>query len=258
MRSGDFSGLASNYSNARPDYSSEILRAVLGLLSAPIGDADLVDVGAGTGIWTRMLAAARPRSIRAVEPNDEMRSQGVRDSQSFAQAIQWSEGSGEATGLETSSADLVTMASSFHWVDFDKGTKEFARVLRTGGLFCALWNPRDVESTPLLFEIESYLHQLRPDLVRRSSGRSGITEGLTRRLEESPYFGSVIQLESSHVIPMSVDRYVTAWKSVNDVQVQLGDEKFELFLDYVREKLTSVESIEARYTTRAWVARVVK
>ena len=258
MKSGDFSGLAIDYSLARPDYSPEVLRALFGLLSVPVGEADVVDVGAGTGIWTRMLASVSPRSIRAVEPNDDMRVQGIIDSEGTTPVIQWSAGSGEATGLGDSSADLVTMASSFHWVDFERGTLEFARVLRPGGMFCALWNPRDIEATPLLAEIESYLLALKPDLVRKSSGRSGLTETLTRKLEESPHFDSVIRIEANHSISMSVERYITAWRSVNDVRVQLGDEAFQSFLDYVRERLLAVRQINARYVTRAWVARISK
>jgi hypothetical protein len=50
------------------------------------------------------------------------------------------------------------MASSFHWADFELATKEFSRVLRKGGRFCALWNPRLIEVNPMLVEIEMYLN----------------------------------------------------------------------------------------------------
>lgn len=258
VKSGDFTGLAEDYSNARPDYSPEVLRALIGLLPRPVSVSDFVDVGAGTGIWTRMLAGTKPGSIRAVEPNDDMRMQGLNDSRESAPEIEWLSGTGESTGLGDSSIDLVTMASSFHWVDFDRATSEFARVLRPDGLFCALWNPRDVDASPVLAEIEAHLSRLKPDLVRKSSGRSGVTETLTRRLADTAHFGSVVYLESSHVIRMSIDRYITAWRSVNDVRVQLGDQTFEQFIDFVHDRLRSVEFVDARYVTRAWIARVIK
>ena len=55
------------------------------------------DVGAGTGIWTRMVAAKGVKSARAVEPNDDMRSNGIADS--AGTSIVWSAGKAEDTGL---------------------------------------------------------------------------------------------------------------------------------------------------------------
>ena len=37
-------------------------------------------------------------------------------------------GNAEETGLEPDSIDMLTMASSFHWADFEVATKEFHRV----------------------------------------------------------------------------------------------------------------------------------
>ncbi len=53
--SGNFSGLSSDYSKNRPDYSKSVLDAVLGLHSSERNDLRAADIGAGTGIWTRML-----------------------------------------------------------------------------------------------------------------------------------------------------------------------------------------------------------
>ena len=139
-------------------------------------EIDAADVGAGTGIWTMMLAACGLRSITAVEPDDEMRRQGILASQ--GKNISWRKGTGEATGLANESFHLVTMASSFHWVDFDKGCAEFQRILRPGGRFVALWNPRLIEINPLLVEIEREITRLKPDIRRVSSGRSGLTDRL--------------------------------------------------------------------------------
>jgi SAM-dependent methyltransferase len=147
------------------------------------------------------------------------------------------------------------MASSFHWVDFERATREFWRVLRPGGRFTALWNPRLVEANPLLEEIEAHLQILQPNMKRVSSGRSGITETLTERLWGSPYFEDVVYLEGRHVISMSPDRYVGAWRSVNDLRVQLGSERFDAFLSFVEERIRGIEAIEATYLTRAWSAR---
>ncbi len=200
-----------------------------------------------------MVQAAGVRSVTAVEPNDDMRQNGTTDSQHTN--IRWLAGSAEATGLADASADWVSMASSFHWANFDATTKEFHRVLRAGGRFTALWNPRLIEVNPLLVEIEAHLDTLRPNIKRVSSGRSGITETLTEQLWASPYFEDVVYLEGRHVIAMTPERYLGAWRSVNDLRVQLGQEKFDAFLAFVEQRIAGLKGIEATYLTRAWSAR---
>ena len=88
-----------------------------------------------------------------------------------------------------------------------------------------------------------------------SSGRSGITETLSERLWASSYFDDVVYLEGRHVIEMTPERYLGAWRSVNDLQVQLGTENFLSFLNFVEERISGLTIIEATYLTRAWSAR---
>lgn len=252
-RHGDFTGLADDYSNYRSGYAPSVRAALLGLLGRPPAELDVADVGAGTGIWTRMLAELGFRSVTAIEPNDDMRGNGIRDS--IGTPIGWRPGRGEETGLEDDSVDLVSMASSFHWVDFDRGTEEFRRVLRPGGWFVALWNPRLVEANPLLAEIEAELKRLKPDLKRVAFGRSSFTETLTERLWAHPGFADVLVLEGRHVSVQTADRYLGAWRSVNDVRFELGEERFTRFLDYVERRLAGHETVDVTYRTRAWAAQ---
>lgn len=253
MKSGDFTGLAKDYSSSRPDYSKSVLTALLGLMNKPANSIDFADVGAGTGIWTRMVNSMGVKSTTAVEPSDEMRGFGIKDSKGAF--IKWLPGKAEKTGLKSDSIDMLTMASSFHWANFELAVKEFHRVLKNNGRFTALWNPRLIEVNPILIEIEQYLNTLRPDIKRVSSGMSGITNDLTKMLCSSPYFEDVVYLEGRHDILMSPDRYLGAWRSVNDLQVQLGKEKFESFLTFVKKKISDSEVVKATYLTRAWSAR---
>jgi SAM-dependent methyltransferase len=253
LKAGDYTGLAGEYSRHRPDYCPSVLSALSGLLDKPMAAVDFVDVGAGTGIWTRLVSQRGTKSSTAVEPNDDMRANGMADS--AVTAIRWVKGVGEQTGLPARCCDWLTMASSFHWVEFEAGILEFHRVLRSGGRFSALWNPRLIEVNPLLVEIESYLDGLLSNIKRISSGRSGITETLTERLWASPYFDDVVYLEGRHVIEMSPSRYMGAWRSVSDLRVQLGTERFNSFLAFIERRIADVDTIEATYLTRAWSAR---
>jgi ubiquinone/menaquinone biosynthesis C-methylase UbiE len=253
MKHGDFTGLSGDYAMFRPGYAPQVATAILGLLGRDSAGVDGADVGAGTGIWTRMLAARGLHSIIAVEPNDDMRGQGIETSRDTR--IAWRTGSAEATGLPTGSIDLVTMASSFHWADFDKACDEFHRILRPRGIFVALWNPRFIEANPMLVEIEAQIIKLKPDIRRVSSGRSGLTERLTELLSAKTQFTDVLYLEGRHIAHQTPAQYLGAWRSVNDLQVQLGPELFRKFLDFVEERTAGLVTIETTYLTRAWAAR---
>ena len=121
--------------------------------------------------------------------------------------------------------------------------------------FAALWNPRLIEVNPLLVDIENYLNILRPDIIRVSSGKSGITDVLTNKLWDCDLFDDIVYIEGRHIINMPIDRYIGAWKSVNDIRVQLGDDKFNEFILYIEDKTKDLNNIEATYLTRAWSAR---
>lgn len=251
---GDFSALAEDYSANREGYSTTALDALIGLCQIPRDEIAAVDVGAGTGIWTRQLAQAGLKSVTAIEPNQHMRAAGERDCAGFD--VTFRAGSGEATGLASDSADLLTMASSFHWVDFDDGVREFTRVLRPGGWFGALWNPRMIEKSELLIEIEGYISDINPSLTRITSSRSGKIAELYERLSARPEFETVVYIEGRHTAVQSKQRYLGLWKSANDVRVQLGPDGFSEFMRRVEARIAGVEQIETEYLTTLWAARV--
>jgi ubiquinone/menaquinone biosynthesis C-methylase UbiE len=58
--------------------------------------------------------------------------------------VVWTEGVGEATGLQTSSVYAVFYGSSFNVMDQDKALKEAARILRPTGWLVCMWNHRDL------------------------------------------------------------------------------------------------------------------
>ncbi len=130
-----FDGVAEAYARYRPSYPPAAIALLLEGLPDP---ADVVDVGAGTGIASRLLVEAGARVI-AIEPNLEMRQ--------YAQAAGFDARAGTAddTGLAAGSADLITAFQAFHWFANDRALAEFTRVLRPRGRFAAIWNERDAD-----------------------------------------------------------------------------------------------------------------
>ncbi|MBW7877212.1 MAG: class I SAM-dependent methyltransferase [Candidatus Cloacimonetes bacterium] len=255
MKFGDFSGLAQNYSLYRPGYAPTIQGPVEGYLNKSFRGLSVADVGAGTGIFSRMLAQWGAK-VTAVEPNHDMRNVGIEDSREFS--VRYQEGNAENTGLDSNSVDFLSMASSFHWADFDKATQEFFRVLKPGGVFSALWNPRWIERNPKLVEIEAKVHELCPGLRRVSSGNSAFTQTLLEKLQDCGKFSDVMYLEATHVMPQSKKHYIGVWESVNDIRVQMGETVWPQFIEYLNQKIEDSEILVTTYKTRMWLARVTK
>ena len=128
-----FGAAADAYERGRPGYPSAAVEWLL-----PDDAGLVVDVGAGTGKFTRTLVG-HARSVTAVEPDAEMRAR-------FTAAlpdVRVLDGSGEAIPLDDGSADAVTFAQAWHWIDPARGAAEVARVLRPGGVLGLVWNVRD-------------------------------------------------------------------------------------------------------------------
>jgi SAM-dependent methyltransferase len=200
-----------------------------------------------------MMARRGLASVTAVEPNDDMRREGAASADNGM--VRWVAGSGETTNLPDKVADLVTAASSFHWMDYPKTSKEIQRMLRPGGRFMALWNPRKVEASPMLTEIEGYLAKLNPNMKRVSSGRSAFTDGLSDLLASTAGFDDLLYMEGRHIARQTPDEYLGAWRSVNDIQAQLGPDKWQEFMSLTERRLSGVSVVETVFLTRAWTVR---
>jgi SAM-dependent methyltransferase len=131
-----FADRASDYALFRPSYPEAAIDAVLNGLQ---GDRPLVaaDIGAGTGISSRLLAD-RGLGVIAVEPNAAMREGAVPHP-----GVRFVDGVAEATGLEAASVDLVLCAQAFHWFRPQEALAEFRRILKPWGRLVLLVNERD-------------------------------------------------------------------------------------------------------------------
>jgi SAM-dependent methyltransferase len=136
VRSRSFGAIASEYNRYR---SSPPPEAVDWLV--PERSDVLVDVGAGTGLFTRALTGRAGRVV-AVEPDDRMRAVLAARSP----GVEALAGTGEAIPLPDASADGVFFSSAWHWMNAERASGEVARVLRDGGRFGVIWTSRNRES----------------------------------------------------------------------------------------------------------------
>ncbi|MFD9128869.1 class I SAM-dependent methyltransferase [Kitasatospora sp. NPDC059571] len=133
-----FGPVAEQYDAARPSYPAELFDELERLAGRPLRDADVLDVGAGTGIATRLLAARGARVI-AVEPSAGMAAR----LHVVSPQIPVVKGVGDALPCHDRSADLITYAQAFHWTDPARSVPEAVRVLRPGGALALWWNVKD-------------------------------------------------------------------------------------------------------------------
>ncbi|MDC0999421.1 class I SAM-dependent methyltransferase [Alphaproteobacteria bacterium] len=251
MKKGDFSNLAIDYAKYRPSYNVGVVNTILRAIKTPLEKVSAADVGAGTGIFTKCLRNGGIRDIVAVEPNYNMRQAG----EAFLNhKVKFINGSAEYTHLEPNRYDLVTMASAFHWPNTQDALTEFNRILNKGGIFSALWNPRLTERSTIESKIQDLLIDKYNLKSRVSSGLSGITKELEDILTKSGFFRSISYVESIDIVRRSHNEYIGAWRSVNDIQVQLGKDKFIEFLDDVGVIIKDYPDVEVHYLTRAWIA----
>lgn len=250
MLQGDFTHLAEAYAN-RPAYAEPVIDQLIAAVRATTASPIAADVGAGTGKLTQMLEARGLEGF-AIEPNEAMRREGEKLGLPH---FSWAAGSAEETGLEDGSVDLVTMASAFHWADAGRALAEFHRILRPGGLLALLWNPRDLVRDRLQADIEGDIAMIAPSIRRRSSGGAAYTDGLEDKLLADGLFRDLVFLEAPHVEEMSVERHLGAWRSVNDIRAQAGEEKFAEIIAAIERRLEGCDQVAVRYRTRAWFVR---
>jgi ubiquinone/menaquinone biosynthesis C-methylase UbiE len=250
MKFGNFSNLADNYAKTRPGYSLEFLSFIFPPLIP--SQTTFADFGAGTGIFSRQIRDYGVEKVFAIEPNLEMRNQGISNSEN--KEIFWVDGSAENTNLENASVDVLSMASSFHWTNTGRALKEFSRVVKPGGKFIAVWNPRKIHQPGLEYEVSLILKEFLPGYVRKSSGYSPFCDNLAKTLIDSDLFSSVKYSEADSERTIASSDYIKLWQSVNDIQVELGEVQFAKFLEKVSKLMEGELMVTVSNVTRSWVA----
>ncbi|NUP75069.1 MAG: class I SAM-dependent methyltransferase [Sinomonas sp.] len=136
-----------HYERVRPGYPEAAVDWMI-----PPGAATAVDLGAGTGKLSAVLAA-RGLAVTAVDPSPAMLGQLRRLHPGIAAVVAHA----ESTGLPDSSADLVVAAQAWHWFNPAAATREAARILAPGGRVALVWNQLDT-SVPWVHRLSRIMH----------------------------------------------------------------------------------------------------
>lgn len=208
-----FGAVADQYDRVRPGYPDAAVDWML-----PAGSRRVVDLGAGTGKLTRLLAA-RGLAVTAVEPDAGMR----RVLAESAPDVDVRAGSGEAIPVGDGEEDAVLVAQAWHWMDAGEAAREAARVLRAGGRLGIVWNVMDTD-VDWVAQLDALLQP-----GRRSSGRA---------VEPGPFpgFGPVEHASFPHAHPLAPEGVVALAGSISRV-ITLPDDERARVLDDIRTLL---------------------
>lgn len=243
----DYTTLADAYLK-RPDYADAAIDAML-LIAGVEKNDKFCDVGAGVAHLTLMLAA-RGLDVVAVEPNDAMRTKGIKRTEKLFN-VRWHEGTGEATGQAAQAFDMVTFGSSFNVCNRQEALRETARILKPQGWFACMWNHRQLDD-PIQSRIESIIKEYMPDYAYGTR-----REDQTAVIDASGLFGPVVHLDSRIIHVQTIEECVEAWRSHATLERQAGA-AFPDIVSAIESYLLTLgaPSIQIPYSTNIWVAQL--
>lgn len=213
-----FSDRAEDYAKYRPSYPAEALDCILEGLNTP-SQLIAADVGAGTGISSRLLAERGVRVI-AIEPNLAM-----RQIAKVHPLVEFHDSSAENTKLPSNSVDLVTCFQSFHWFSPEPTLREFARILKPKGILAAVWNNRDRQ--------DEFTQEYSNLIQIVSNNGSEIRQGTERFLGDIPLFSTVRHLTFSY--QQALDRDGLIGRTMSTSYIPKTGEVVEEFIKKLKE-----------------------
>jgi SAM-dependent methyltransferase len=235
---------AETYQRGRPDYPPELLAWLGDALRLGSGRT-VVELGAGTGKFTRLLARSGV-DILAVEPVDAMRAELAAALPGIVSIA----GTAQAIPVADERADAVLCAQSFHWFASTAALEEIHRVLRPRGKLGLVWNVRD-DSVDWVAAITRLIAPYEGDAPRFGTGA-------WRQPFDGPLFTDLIEtrMNHRHVGPpreVVLDRFmsVSFIAALADREQAKVRREIETLLS-THPALKGRQSVEMPYITRAY------
>ncbi len=187
-----YSRNASVYNSARPTYHPDLARRVVDRY----GGGVVVELGAGTGIFTRQMVDLGA-SVIAIEPVVSMRSE-------LAEAVPEADvrlGAAEDIPMADDSVDTIVASQSFHWFNYREALDEIHRVIRPGGHLITVWNVRD-ENVDWVAAYTKIVDTYVGDTPRHRN------MGWRRAINSDARFGSIDEWRIENPFPTTVEGVV--------------------------------------------------
>ncbi|WFD37223.1 uncharacterized protein MJAP1_000165 [Malassezia japonica] len=252
-RGFDSSGANGLYDRARPSYPEEVVDQ---MLSAPRarGPLRIAEVGAGTGIATRLLLEGAHSHgglarMHAFDPSTGMLHHlqqslfGTPDGPGLVEKLKLEGklasdaqvliGEGAFDSFQAGADnDLVVIAQAWHWCpDFDQALAHIATQLRPGGVLALVWNLEDRDAAP-------WIAKLRDLYEKFEDGAPQYRHMAWKKMYKTPSFEKYFtELEPTHQLrklPTTFDGVVDRMLSKSYVSVLPDEQKERLAQDAFR------------------------
>jgi SAM-dependent methyltransferase len=188
-----FSAQAEDYAKFRPRYPEELFRY---LATATPGNELAWDCATGNGQAAIALGEVFERVI-ATDPSEKQ----VANAQRHLR-VEYRIAPAEASGLDASSVDLVTVAQALHWFDLKRFYIEVRRVLKPPGVI-AVWAYKLAMVSP---KIDAVVHHYYSDIVGAYWPAERV---MIEKFEELPFpFPEMVTPPFEMVVLWSVEHFI--------------------------------------------------
>jgi SAM-dependent methyltransferase len=208
-----FAEQADAYERGRPSWPHDVIARLL----ERFGARTVLDLAAGTGKLTRVLAAHADEVI-AVEPLTEMRNV-LEDRVPRTRTLA---GTAEAIPLPADAVDAVFVAEALHWFDLPRALDEIARVLRPGGHLAVMWNAAGDDDEP---RFKDLVEALAEHALEESGATLRANQRWREAIEADGRFGALHDEDAPHEQPMDRDRQLAMLASFSAVAGLPGDRR---------------------------------
>jgi SAM-dependent methyltransferase len=234
-----FGTVAEMYDRYRPGPPPEAAT-----LLGDLAGLDVLEVGAGTGKFTRFLLALGA-NVSVIEPDADMLAVLLRSSPN----VNVLAGRAEAIPLADASVDAALSSSAWHWFKQPDAADEFARVLKDDGQLFVFWNTfsKDDAFTNSL----KNLRRLEGDVLERPRGWSANFDAVGAFVDAHD-----VSLDWTWTRP--IEDAVALFGTYSNVIMQ-SDEDRRIVLDRVRTQITdhvgAASEVSLAMTLRGSIAR---
>jgi SAM-dependent methyltransferase len=251
-----FGRVAELYDRARPSYPAEVIDALLDFTHLHPG-AQVVEVGAGTGIATRLLAE-RGLKITALEPDPAMAAVASRSCGEYANVEI------EVTTFEdwrpATPAQAVVSFLAWHWISPDVRYELAADALENEGWLAAIWTLPEWATMPLRDSLRAAYAMAAPNLdpdfpMHPASRPTRLAGDWEAEIAACPRFTAAQVHEYLWSAAYSAGQYRDILATHQD-HILLSQAERDRLLRAITEVIEAVGQIRVDFVTRLCLARL--